>query len=204
MYKRINALLAIIAFLIMFLVVPALTYADQFGIGGALVDGHSEDNGDYGINNEGPQSWGIIGHFDKDMKWKHQISKLNAVGIELSLGLQYLHWTKNDHQKSEVCDGYTCWPKETTRNSSTDTFIMSVGPKIYWEIGKLRTFVSAQPGYARQDGAHDDLAAVFNGGIQYQITRHLGASLSQWETFVSPMGKYDRFDATVLAIELFF
>ena len=226
MRRRTNALLAIVAFLTMLLIVPALTYADQFGLGGALVDGHS-DSSDYGINNKGDQSWGIVAHYDKDMGWKKQLSKLHAVGIEPMLGLQYLHWTRTDNKErtikgdrydrewpptSEVgclaCDEFPIYNPEKTEEykttSSVDTLIMSVGPKFYWEIGKLRTFASTGLGYALQDGAQDDLTAVFSAGIQYQLTNRLGVSLTQWEDFVSPFGEYDRFDKTVLSLELFF
>jgi len=224
MRRRTNALLAIVAFLTMLLIVPALTYADQFGLGGALVDGHS-DSSDYGINNKGDQSWGIVAHYDKDMGWKKQLSKLHAVGIEPMLGLQYLHWTKTNNKertnKFEIIDEcrgdcYQIYAPvdndtktwETTEKykttSSVDTLIMSVGPKFYWEIGKLRTFASTGLGYALQDGAHDDLTAVFSAGIQYQVTDRFGVSLTQWEDFVSPFGEYDRFDKTVLSLELFF
>jgi len=230
--KRMNGLIALLAFLLMFLAVPALTYADQFGIGGAYVDGHS-DTGDYGINNGGSQSWGIVAHYDKDMGWKKQASKLHAFGVEPMLGIQYLHWTKesNDSYEESMCEeicytdgdekycwmdcGYKRinaldndkWPTRTVEaksHSKVDTLIMSVGPKFYWEIGNFRSFVSAGAGYALQDGAHDDLTAVFSAGIQYQITDHFGMSLTQWEDFVSPFGEYDRFDKTVLSLELFF
>ena len=221
MRRRTNALLAIVAFLTMLLIVPALTYADQFGLGGALVDGHS-DSSDYGINNKGDQSWGIVAHYDKDMGWKKQLSKLHAIGIEPMLGLQYLHWTKTNNKerttweyekgRNFICvDTFECGPpppqsatEKYKTTSSVDTLIMSVGPKFYWEIGKLRTFASTGLGYALQDGAQDDLTAVFSAGIQYQLTNRLGVSLTQWEDFVSPFGEYDRFDKTVLSLELFF
>jgi hypothetical protein len=204
--KRMNGLIALLTFLLMFLAVPALTYADQFGIGGAYVDGHS-DTGDYGINNGGSQSWGIVAHYDKDMGWKKQASKLHAFGVEPMLGLQYLHWTRNDNKETTKCDDYPqplCTTEAYEENSKVDTLIMSVGPKFYWEIGNFRSFVSAGAGYALQDGAHDDFTAVFSAGIQYQITDRFGLSLTQWEDFVSPFGEYDRFDKTVLSLELFF
>jgi hypothetical protein len=221
MYRRTNTLLAIVAFLATFLIVPAITYADQFGLGGAYVDGHS-DNGKYGINNSGDQSWGIVAHYDKDMGWKKQLSKLHAVRVEPMLGLQYLHWTKNNNKERtrleyddiewQCFDTYECerprYAKKITEeyqvNEKVDTLIMSVGPKFIWDIGKFSTFASAGAGYALQDGARDDLAAVFSAGIQYRLTDKLGFSLTQWEDFVSPFGEYERFDKTVLAIEIFF
>lgn len=218
--KRMNGLIALLTCLLMFLAVPALTYADQFGIGGAYVDGHS-DTRDYGINNGGSQSWGIVAHYDKDMGWKKQASKLHAFGVEPMLGLQYLRWTRNDNKETTKCEfieydyhetaNVQCDPEQSLctteayeENSKVDTLIMSVGPKFYWEIGNFRSFVSAGAGYALQDGAHDDFTAVFSAGIQYQITDHFGLSLTQWEDFVSPFGEYDRFDKTVLSLELFF
>ena len=234
MYKRFNAVLAIVAFLAMFLIVPALTHADQAGLGGAYVDGHS-DSGAYGINNGGKQSWGVHLNYDKDYGWKKKLGKHAAIGLDPSLQLFYLHWTKqtNDSYKESMCEEvcYTyreqeyCYMdcgyefetttfngalKEPTRTvhkesySTVHSFIAGVGPKAYLELGKFRLFGLAGLGYALQDGADDDVAGIIQGGISYQFTKSFGMSLDHSEVYVSPTGEYDRFDITSLNAVLFF
>jgi hypothetical protein len=228
MYRRTNTLLAIVAFLAMFLIVPALTYADQAGLGGAYVDGHS-DSGEYGINNKGPQSWGLHFNYDKDLGWKKKLGKHAAIGLDPSMQLFYLHWTKTVNGEETYCDGRLyeyeeygsyCMPergsetwsqekeawktRDTYSNHSVDSLIAGVGPKAYLELGKFRLYGLAGIGYALQDGAHDDVAGIIQGGISYQFTKSFGISADHSEIYVSPLGEYDRFDVTSLNAVLFF
>lgn len=208
MYKRLNALLAVLAFILMTLAVPTCSHADQLGLGGAWVDGHS-DSGDYGINNKGSQSWGLHFNYDKDYGWKHQFTDRIALGADPTIQLFYLHWTKTINDQHEVCDNGDCYygqthTVETYRTTSVDSLIPGVGLKPYLELGRLRIFGVGAVGYALQDGAQDDMAGILSIGSSFQFTKHFGLSLDHSEVFVNPGGSYDRFDVTSVNAVLFF
>jgi hypothetical protein len=67
-------------------------HADQLGLGGAWV--------------EGDQSWGVHMNYDKDMGW-HKNTKHLTFGLDPSMQLFYLHWTKTTNKEETVKDGYT-------------------------------------------------------------------------------------------------
>jgi len=205
---------------------PAL--ADQIGLGGAYVDGHS-DSGKYGINNKGDQSWGVHFNYDKDMGWKKVYDNHVGFGVDPSLQLFYLHWTKTinkkEKYKKEWCRGDDCYyppieqpteavvclecedrygTKTTYSTQNVDSLIGAVGPKVWFGIGKFQIYGLAGIGYALQDGAQDDGAAVLQAGASFQFTKNFGLSLDHSEVYVNPTGKYDRFDVTSLNAVLFF
>ena len=207
---------------VLLLAAPAM--ADQMGLGGAYVDGHS-DSGKYGINNRGDQSWGLHFNFDRDLGWKKTLSEHAAVGIDPSLQLFYLHWTKtvNTREKyqKELCRGDNCWyppiefpeclacgdrygTKTTYSTRNVDSFIMGVGPKAFLAIGRVKFYALGGLGYALQDGAQDDLAAIAQIGASVQFTKNFGLSLDHSEVYVNPDSKYDRFDVTALNAVVFF
>lgn len=220
MYKRLNALLAVLAFILMTLAVPTCSHADQLGLGGAWVDGHS-DSGEYGINNKGNQSWGLHLNYDKDLGWKHKFSSRSAIGLDPSMQLFYLHWTKTINGEKTTCpewyrdefpNGYAttctdqrwCKTEKTYKTTSVDSLIAGVGPKAYIELGRFRLYGLAAIGYALQDGAQDDMAGILQAGISAQLTKNFGLSLDHSEVYVNPGDNYDRFDVTSLNAVLFF
>lgn len=193
-------------------------FADQVGLGGAWVDGHSQ-SGDYGINNGGDQSWGVHLNYDKDLGWKHKLGDHSAIGLDPSMQLFYLHWTKQVNTQEEVCKfkiydevqttNDDCWygrchTVKSKHYTHVDSLIAGVGPKAYIELGRFRLYGLGAVGYALQDGAHDDLAVVAQAGVSAQITKNLGLSLDHSEIWVSPTGDYDRFDVTSLNAVLWF
>jgi len=208
---------------ILLLAVPAM--ADQVGLGGAWVDGHSED-GSYGVNNKGDQSWGVHFNYDKDVGWKKMLGDHNAIGIDPSMQLFYLHWTKTINGEKTTCkyrknewpnelpdvsllqsgdDCYygECKTEKTYKTQNVDSLIMGVGPKAYLALGRFQIYALGALGYALQDGAQDDLAAIAQVGALVQITKNFGMSLDHSEIWVNPDGRYDRFDATSLNAVLF-
>lgn len=212
-YKRL--VIGIVATICFLISTPAM--ADQMGLGGSYVDGHS-DSGNYGINNGGDQSWGLHFNYDKDLGWKHKLGKHIAIGLDPSLQLFYLHWTKQINKEEEVCEEWRyepyqtdypeCWPRCHTEHSESYTTVHSliagVGPKAYFELGNFRLYGLAGVGYALQDGADDDVTGIIQGGVSYQFTKSFGMSLDHSEVYVSPFGEYDRFDVTSLNAVLFF
>lgn len=226
MYKRMNGFIALLVFMLMFLLLIPFANADQFGLGGAWVDGHS-DSSEYGINNGGDQSWGLHFNYDKDMDWKKEFSVNNRIGVDMSMQLFYLHWTKQineQHEEKDCYNGY-CQPDydpydpddpgsadappltthtvKTEHYTSVNSLIAAVGPKAYAKYGIATLYGMAGAGYALQDGAHDDLTVMGQIGLSLQFTKYFGISADHSEIFVSPTGEYDRFDVTSLNAVLF-
>lgn len=216
-----KVLVGIIVAICLAMAAPAM--ADQAGLGGAWVDGHS-DSGDYGVNNHGKQSWGLHFNYDKDLGWKHMFGEHAAVGIDPSMQLFYLHWTKQINRTREESDckfepvdyDYqnpitTCRYGECGTHTvegrkfiSVDSLIAAVGPKAYFAFGRFQLYSLAAFGYALQDGSQDDLALIGQIGGSVQFTKHFGMSIDHSEIFVNPNGNYDRFDVTSINAIVFF
>jgi hypothetical protein len=175
-------------------------FADELGIGGVLVDGHS-DTGSYGMNNEGAQSWGIMSHFDKDKGWKKQISTNSAVGIDPGLAYMYFRWTKN-HNLTRTKERHI---QKYTREENVNSHIVAITLKPYLEIYKdFRLFTVGGMGWEFADDDGDDMTVMGGVGMQYMFTKNFGTSLSQYVVYTDPTGNYRRFDATVLSIDFRF
>ncbi|MGD9381957.1 MAG: hypothetical protein PVI03_05885, partial [Candidatus Thorarchaeota archaeon] len=196
--------------------------ADQIGLGGAWVDGHSDPD-DYGINNKGNQSWGLHLNYDKDVGWKKMLGENSAIGIDPSLQLFYLHWSKTINGEKTTCKPIEwepqydypevttncigreeCKTEKTYKTQNVDSLVAGVGPKAYFALGRFQIYGLAAMGYALQDGAQDDAAGILQAGVSAQITKNFGLSLDHSEVFVNPFGEYDRFDVTALNAVLFF
>lgn len=195
--------------------------ADEFGVGPAWVDGHSDD-GKYGMNNEGPQSFGGVLHFERDKGWMKTFGN-NKIGVDPGMVGMFFRWTKTENREKTTCKGYeceeprydyetttqdryeTCTTKEYGRNESVNSYILGAYLKPYLEImkGKVRVFGLGGPGLEfADDGTH--FAAVVGGGVQYRFSKRFAASLTQYEVFSDPTGEYRRFDATVLSFDYLF
>jgi len=200
------------------------TLADEFGFGGAYIDGHS-DTGKYGMNNEGSQSWGGALHYDRDKDWRKTFGN-NAIGIDPGMVYIYARWTKNNNEKRTIkeefdyCRGDECepqyyttdsqeWPTRTRTEEYTDSehvnsHILGMYLKPYLEVHKkVRLFGLAGPGLEIADDGTNP-AAIFGGGIQYRFNKRFATSLTQYEVFADPFSEYRRFDVTVLSIDFLF
>ena len=177
--------LGILALLLCFVfVTPAA--ADEFGFGGAYIDGHS-DSGDYGMNNEGSQSWGLALHYDKDKEWFKEFGN-SKIGIDPGMVYIFARWTKNNNKERTVkeewdyCKGDECepryyptdfqeWPTRTTteyytESESINSHILGMYLKPYLEIHKkVRLFGLAGPGLEVADDG-TNFAVGLGGGIQ--------------------------------------
>ncbi len=223
MYRRLNMFLAIVAFLVMLLIIPALTFADEFGAGPAYVDGHSDD-GRYGINNEGIQSFGGVLHYEKDKDWAKTLGN-NKIGIDPGMVYMYFRWTRNEHKQRtkgqtqidppSLCLNGEC-PAATngaylspitedyTENRTINSHILGMYFKPYWEIHKkVRLFALAGPALEFADDS-TNFAVVAGAGLQIRWTDHIATSLTQYEVFSDPTKEYRRFDATVLSLDILF
>ncbi len=219
MWKKIVAL----ALGIFMMVTPVM--ADEFGMGGAYVSGHSEDK-DYAVNNDG---YGVAAHFDKDMGWQKRFSENNAVGIDPGMAYFYLRWEKDTDKTRTKKSSYNgcrdpkfeCEPfypngdwntlTYTEKYSETEwvnSHFLGVTLKPYWEIYKdFRLFGHAGPGYEFADDNDGDAFAVLTGfGAQYMWTENFGTSLSHNKIWSDPFGDNHgrRFDATVFSFDVRF
>ncbi len=223
MYRRLNGMLAIVALLAMFLVVPALTFGDEIGAGPAWVDGHSDD-GRYGMNNEGAQSFGGVLHYEKDKDWAKTLGK-SKIGIDPGMVYMYFRWTKNEHKQktkgmTQIDPPSYCYngecpaatngayspsiTEEYTEDRTINSHILGMYFKPYWEINKkVRLFALAGPGLEFADDS-TNFAAIAGAGLQVRWTKHIATSLTQYEVFSDPTKEYRRFDATVLSLDVLF
>jgi hypothetical protein len=195
--------------------------ADEFGFGGAFVDGHSDD-GRYGMNNEGAQSFGGVLHYEKDKDWQKTFGN-NKIGVDPGMVYMFLRWTKTHNLEKTTCKGYecekpqydypevnsykryeTCTTEKYDKNRSINSHILGMYLKPYWEIHKkVRLFGLAGPGLEFADDS-TNFVAVVGGGIQYRFSERFATSLTQYEVFSDPTSQYRRFDATVLSIDFLF
>ena len=195
--------------------------ADEFGFGGSYVDGHS-DTGDYGINNEGSQSFGGVLHYEKDKDWQKTFGK-NEIGVDPGMAYIYLRWTKNHnkertkwrYEKYDECD--ECLYVQSDRpiqasftteeyqvSETVNSHILGMYLKPYIEFNKkVRLFALAGPGLEFADDG-TNFAAIVGGGIQYRFSKRLAASLTQYEVFSDPTSEYRRFDVTAISIDFLF
>ena len=196
--------------------------ADEVGAGPAWVDGHSDD-GRYGMNNDGAQSFGGVLHYEKDKDWQKTFGK-NKIGIDPGMVYMYFRWTKNEHKQRTrgmtqidppdlclECNHITNGSYETsvtteeyTENRTVNSHILGMYFKPYWEIHKkVRLFALGGPGLEFADDS-TNFVAVVGGGIQYRFSKRFATSLTQYEVFADPFSEYRRFDATVLSIDFLF
>ena len=187
MYKRL--LIGIVAAICLSLSTFAI--ADEIGVGPAYVDGHS-DNGQYGMNNEGTQSFGGVLHYEKDKDWAKILGN-NKIGIDPGISYMYFRWTKN-HADSDTSRRYAF-------SETIDSHILGVYFKPYWEIHKkVRLFALAGPGLEFADDG-TNFAVTVGAGLQMHWTDHVSTSLTQYEVFSDPTKEYRRFDAVVLSLD---
>jgi hypothetical protein len=193
--------------------------ADEFGFGGAYVDGHSDD-GRYGMNNQGSQSYGGVLHYEKDKDWQKTFGK-NKIGIDPGMVYMYLRWTKNHnkektewrYEKYDECREclqadrpIQAWSTTTqyTEEETINSHVLGMYFKPYVEFSKkVRLFTLAGPALEFADDS-TNFAVVLGGGIQYRFSKRFATSLTQYEVFSDPTGQYRRFDATVLSIDFLF
>jgi len=206
--------------------------ADELGVGGAYVTGHSSDN-DYAVNNDG---WGIGAHFDKDMGWQKRFSSNNAVGIDPGMAYFFLRWEK-DVEETKTHKGYRDWdrcgedkicpppppihygdigdefpiwnPEYTTKTSKTEwvnSHILAATLKPYWEIYKdWRLFGVGGAGYEFAEDENNAFAALTGVGLQFMVTESIGTSLSYNAIWSNPTGNDTRrFDVTMFSIDFRF
>lgn len=199
---------------VMSLMIAGPAMADEFGMGPAWIDGHS-GSGDYGMNNEGSQSWGFGLHYDKDLKWVKKYSEKTKIGIDPGMFYLYARWTKNNNKErtkwhyKEYDECIECYQEPTrawsttehyTKSETVNSHILGVYFKPYLEYGKLRLFGLGGPALEIADDA-DNFAITVGGGIQYRFTENFGASLTQYEVYADPFSEHRRFDATVFSID---
>jgi len=194
--------------------------ADELGVGGAYVTGHSDDK-DYAVNNDG---WGIGAHFDKDMGWQKRFSSNNAVGIDPGMAYFFLRWEKDvDKKKTEkgtwdyckergnaiFCDVVPIYKPKTTKWSETEnvnSHWIGATLKPYWELYEdFRFFGVGGLGYEFAEDENDAFAPLTGVGIQYMITKSIGTSVSYNAIWSNATGNDSRrFDVTMFSIDFRF
>ena len=195
--------------------------ADEFGFGGALVDGHSDDNS-YGINNEGSQSYGGVLHYEKDKDWQKTFGN-NKIGIDPGMAYMWLRWTKNEnkertkweYEKYDECDEclyaqndrpFRAWSttEQYTEDRTINSHILGMYLKPYLELHKkVRLFALAGPGLEFADDS-TNFAAIAGCGLQIRWSDHIATSLTQYEVFSDPTSEYRRFDVTAISLDILF
>ncbi len=182
--------------------------ADQIGAGGIYIFGAHSDTGDFAMENEGKNGWGLTAHYDMDKGWKKQLSKNHALGIEPGIDYKYLKWTKSnnkerttwryDKYRDEVPRLITEQYRESEKISSQ---IVSVTLKPYWEIYKdFRVVGITGVGWELADGCDDDVAITLGGSMQYYFSEQVGTSLSIEEVYSNPTGEYKRWELVTLRL----
>lgn len=209
--KMSRLLVAAIVIVALAVSVPAL--ADEFGFGGALVDGHSY-SGNYGVNNQGSQSWGLLLHYDKDKEWFKQLSTNSVIGLDPGMMYMYARWTKNHNKSETTCspiywDEYrdecrpiqkSCTTKERAgfKNETVNSHILGVYAKPYLELyKKVRFFGIGGVGLELEGGDDTNPALIVGGGIQYRFTKSLALSATQYEIITDEK----RLDASVISLD---
>jgi len=206
-------LVALVLGLVLVSGIPALA-ADQLTLGGAWVQGAHSEDGKYSMNNsDSDLSWGVMLSYDKDLKWKKQVSNNNALGIDPGLTYLYLRWNKGNNAYREVCspryskdgDCEVAWngcenEKYKKSSESVNSHFGFVTLKPYWEIYKdFRFYAHMGVGYEISDGSKNEDAVMGGAGMQYMWNKNLGTSLAWYEVFSNPTGAYKRWDAVVLS-----
>ena len=205
--------------------------ADELGVGGAYVTGHSEDR-DYAVNNDG---WGIGAHYDKDMGWQKRFSSNNAIGVDPGMAYFFLRWEKDVEETKThkggkwdcyysvkggaICppppptvlnDEFPIWnPEYTTKTSSTEwvnSHWIGATLKPYWELYEdFRFFGVGGLGYEFAEDENDAFAPLTGVGIQYMITKSIGTSVSYNAIWSNATGNDSRrFDVTMFSIDFRF
>jgi hypothetical protein len=204
MWKKLVAL----AVGIFMMVTPVM--ADELGVGGAYVTGHSRDS-NYAVNNDG---WGIAAHYDKDMGWQKRFSENNAIGIDPGMAYFYLRWQKDTETKETKYEKYDrewyfheifATTTKTSKRENINSHILAATLKPYWELYKnFRMFGVGGAGYEFADDENNAPAVLAGAGIQYMFTKDFGTSLGHYRIWSDPTDDYRRFDATVLSVDLRF
>jgi hypothetical protein len=200
MWKKIVAL----ALGIFLVTTPVI--ADEFGLGGGYVTGHSEDKS-YSVENDG---YGGMLHFDKDMDWRKDFSENNAVGIDPGMAYFYLRWDKDvdkeETKTGELTDCRNCRKHTTiTVEETINSHILAATMKPYWELyKKFRMFGVAGAGYEFADDENNAPVVLAGVGMQYMFTDSFGTSLGHYKIWSDPTNNYRRFDTTVLSLDFRF
>jgi hypothetical protein len=217
MRKRSNGLLAIISFLAMLLIVPALCHADELGFGSGWFNGHSDD-GSYSMMNDGDWTYGFVLHYEKD--WLETDNKKFTFGMDPGMMYTWVRWTKGHNKEREICEEGDCWDRVLTSceiyypcqeeechtekykdNETINSHILAGYLKPYLEIHKrVRLFGLAGAGVEIADDQSNP-AIVYGGGLQIHLTDHLSTSATVYEIFADPTGEYRRYDATILSLD---
>lgn len=184
--------------------------ADQLAIGGKWVDGHSF-SGDYGVNNQGSQSWGFGLFYDKDYGWLKQLSKNTAIGLDPGMLAQYLRVTIQNNKERTKTERVECtrenyydceWDydetpymtKTTTEEYYTidhaNVLLLGVYPKMYLKTYKFRFFIAPIAGMELSDD--EGTKPMYGGmaGIQLDITKSFGVNVTQEELW-TPDRRFD-------------
>ena len=180
----------------------------QMGLGGIWIEGAHSDNGDFAMENDGPNGWGINAFYDAE-GWKKKVSDGHALGIAPGLDYKYLRWTKTNNAYREVCeprfyeyDNLEYCPnceneKYKKSTEKVNSQILSGTLKPYWEYKDFRLFGIGGVGIEVENSDDADLALTAGIGAQYFFTKNLGLSVSAQEVYSNPTDDYKRWDLVV-------
>ena len=185
----------------------------QIGLGGAWIQGAHSDNGEFAMENDGSDGWGINAFYDAE-GWKKKVSEGHSFGITPGLDYKYLRWTKTNNAYREVCEDFKWnedpypqgdreWcprcenEKYKKSTEKVNSQILSGTLKPFWEYKDFRLFGIGGVGIEVENSDDADLALTAGIGAQYFFTKNLGLSVSAQEVYSNPTDDYKRWDLVV-------
>jgi hypothetical protein len=209
-------LICVVLMLVMILCFTPLTMAqNQIGFGGLWVAGAHSDSGDYAMENEGKDGWGIFAHYDNDADWTLIMKKNWEIGVDPGMSYHYIQWTKNHNKEEERCEfekyreydnvecqGYGCSTARWQENENVNSQIIAATLKPYLQIkDDFRLFTVGGAGMEIADDGEDNFAVYGGVGAQYFFTKNLGLSVQYHEIYSNPTDDYRRWNLVVGAVE---
>ena len=186
---------------------PVMAGDQQIGLGGIWIEGAHSDNGDFAMENDGPNGWGINAFYDGE-GWKKKVSANHSFGFAPGIDYKYLRWTKTNNAYREVCepiywetsDVVDCrqgkcenekYKKSTEKVNSQ---ILSGTLKPFWEYKDFRLFGIGGIGIEVENSDDADLAITAGLGAQYFFTKNFGLTVSAQEVYSNPTDDYKRWN----------
>ena len=207
---KIQKLFVAVLVVLMMLCTWNLVHADQIAVGGKWVDGHSYSN-NYGVNNEGGQSWGFGVFYDKDYGWLKKLSENTAIGLDPGMLAQYVRITRTENKEREVKKEWDychkeggreyCQPmpyasivpvdnpelytytttEEYTKITHSNVLLLGIYPKVYVRAYKVKFFVAPIVGLEVSDDEGTSPMVGGMAGVQYDISKSFGVNVTQEE-----------------------
>lgn len=187
---------------------------DQLGVGGLWIAGAHSDSGDYAMENEGSDGWGLFAHYDIE-GWTLVMKKNWEIGIDPGMSYHYLRWTKSHNKEEERCsprfyhqdsgpseDYWGCSTAHWQENEKVNSQIIAATLKPYLEIkDDFRLFAVSGAGMEVADDGEDNFAVYGGFGAQYFFSKNLGLSVQYHEIYSNPTNDYRRWNTVIGAVE---